>query len=157
MIAGIAITPASAQSSARVGNFQISRTPDPMDDHVSTVAAATGQSGLIALGLTCYARGYSARVMILWGRYLSGTNDRISVEVRIPPARSVAAAWSFIPKHHGAVMPDELVRPFVDAASVAPVVVVRVIDADGEIITDTIPVKGLEAAALQLPCTVGVR
>lgn len=137
------------------GAFSLVKKTDAITDKdrsfIYSPATETINNRVANLAWTCMQDGLN--VLYVYGKYLMGSDDSISVQYRFDalPAAS-SRRWDIATTHRGAFLPVGRVREFTQEALIAQKVVLRVIDRDGDVLTDTVSLNGLRDALRQLPC-----
>lgn len=131
--------------------FSYSRFVDPMTDSVSHLIATYAGSGG-HLYWHCTGK-LPLEVQFNWGKYFHGP---VIVQYRTPPSPAAPARqWTLTSDRKSAMMPQREVSRFTSSALTNKKVVLEVRDTvDGETITHSFNLDGLDVAIQRLPCAV---
>jgi hypothetical protein len=144
--------PVVAAAYKHVGSFRVTATKDPITDVVRHSIMADGVAKPGPLGLSWSCREDGLNVLFVWSRYLMGEDDAIPVDYRFPGQPAVSKDWDMSTSHKGAFIPMSDVKTFTASALTATSVLLRVMDRDGDVVTETFKLDGLAEALGTLPC-----
>ena len=143
---------AAAAESKQIGAFTVKSEKDPMSDANRNSIMADGVEKPGPHGLAWLCREDGLNVMFFWGRYLMSHDSSISVAYRFPNQPAVAKGWDMATIHKAAFIPMSQVKTFTSMAQTADSVTLRVMDRDGDVVTETFRLDGLAEALRTLPC-----
>jgi hypothetical protein len=137
------------------GAFQFQQSIDPITDADRSVLVTAGtqlRSNRVALlGWRCVAGGLT--VSWMFGKYLSGADGLITVQHRFDKTRAAPPRqWVLTTNHEGVSVPAKRVAAFTRAAASANALAIQVTDSDGEQLTDSFSLDGLDEGLHMLPC-----
>jgi hypothetical protein len=141
-------TSAAQENDRRAGSFILHKSADKITDEDRSKVVSMGESGAIIWG--CMSDGLN--VAFMWNRYLIGSNDTIPVQHRFTPKPAATNRWDMSTGNKMGFLPMDQVRPFTAEALQSGTVTLRVIDRDGDTVTDTFKLDGLTEALKWLPC-----
>lgn len=135
-----------AQSSGVV----VRKQTDPITDEDRSGAFLSG-TGNTVLAFRCMADGLN--VQFGYGKYFMGSDSKVNVVHRFPPAvASDLLRWDISTNNEAAFLPMSQVSEFVKHALANETVVLRATDRDGDQVTAQFKLVGLATALSQLPC-----
>lgn len=152
-------TPAFGQ--VRYADFMYLHASDAMTDEDRSMIGTRSlevtkegrsrRSGAL-LGWKCMADGLNV-VYALDRFFLGGADGRVFGQFRFDKGEpSEFYSFELSTSHTLVFLPMHLVDEFTERAKKASRVVMRVVDVDGEVLTDTFSLMGLTAALRRLPC-----
>jgi hypothetical protein len=152
MMVTMTVGASQAAAQEQFGEFTFIPNKDPMSDADRSSIMVDGADNPRKTGLGWGCKDEGLRVMLLWGRYLMGDDDRISVEYRFAAQPVVNDSWNLSTTHRSGFLPKKDTQKFTTQALTAGTVTLRVTDRDGDRMTETFKLDGLAEALRQLPC-----